>query len=51
MLNNYIIINALSGIPISCFSSNLSINNMDIIKKISNVLGINKKYINIINDD
>lgn len=30
---------------------NLSINNMDIIKKISNVLGINKKYINIINDD
>ena len=51
MLNNYIIINALSGMPISCFSSDLSINDMDIIKKISNVLGINKKYINIINDD
>lgn len=51
MLNNYIIINALSGIPVSCFSSDLSINDMDKIKKISNVLGINKKYINIINDD
>lgn len=48
MLNNYIIINALSGIPVSCFSSDLSINDVD---KISNVLGINKKYINIINDD
>jgi hypothetical protein len=51
MLNYYIIINALSSIPVSCFSSDLSIDNIDKIKKISNVLGINKKYINIINDD
>ena len=47
MLNNYIIINALSGKPVSCFSSDLSINDID---KISHVLGINKKYINIINN-